>query len=109
MSTLTNYTFQSFNFRGREAAKPEYDLISNIGAEEHGHIGLVAATVTGMLTGAAGDGGPTARWARRSAGSRAPATRTTSSSAARARCRRTRSGRHGRATTCSTRATWRST
>jgi Mn-containing catalase len=56
MSTLMNYTFQSFNFRGREAAKPYYDLISNIGAEEYGHIELVAATVTGMLTGAAGDG-----------------------------------------------------
>jgi hypothetical protein len=52
MSTLMNYTFQSFNFRGRERAKPYYDLISNISAEEYGHIELVAATINGMLTGA---------------------------------------------------------
>src|SRR2546423_13924814 len=52
MSTLMNYTFQSFNFRGREKAKPYYDLISNICAEEYGHIELVAATINGMLTGA---------------------------------------------------------
>ena len=36
MSTLMNY----------------YDLISNISAEEYGHIELVAATINGMLTGA---------------------------------------------------------
>jgi Mn-containing catalase len=47
-----NYTFQSFNFRGREKAKPYYDLISNISAEEYGHIELVSATINGMLTGA---------------------------------------------------------
>jgi len=52
MSTLMNYTFQSFNFRGRDKAKPYYDLISNISAEEYGHIELVAATINGMLTGA---------------------------------------------------------
>ncbi|HYY02541.1 MAG TPA: manganese catalase family protein [Gaiellaceae bacterium] len=52
MSTLMNYTFQSFNFRGRDKAKPYYDLISNIGAEEYGHIELVSATINGMLTGA---------------------------------------------------------
>ena len=52
MSTLMNYKFQSFNFRGREKAKPYYDLISNICAEEYGHIELVAATINGMLTGA---------------------------------------------------------
>ena len=55
MSTLMNYTFQSFNFRGREAAKPYYDLISNISAEEYGHIELVSATINGMLSGAAGE------------------------------------------------------
>ena len=38
MSTLMNYTFQSFNFRGREEARPFYDLIANIAAEEYGHI-----------------------------------------------------------------------
>jgi Mn-containing catalase len=52
MSTLMNYTFQSFNFRGRQAARPFYDLIANIAAEEYGHIELVAATINSMLTGA---------------------------------------------------------
>jgi Mn-containing catalase len=58
MSTLLNYTFQSFNFRGRQAARPFYDLIANIAAEEYGHIELVAATINNMLTGAAEDGEP---------------------------------------------------
>ena len=44
MSTLMNYTFQSFNFRNRQGARPFYDLIANIAAEEYGHIELVAAT-----------------------------------------------------------------
>jgi len=52
MSTFMNYTFQSFNFRGRQAARPFYDLIANIAAEEFGHIELVAATINTMLTGA---------------------------------------------------------
>jgi len=52
MSTLMNYTFQSFNFRGRTKVKPYYDLIANIAAEEFGHIELVAAVINGMLTGA---------------------------------------------------------
>jgi Mn-containing catalase len=52
MSTLMNYTFQSFNFRGRKKVKPYYDLIANIAAEEYGHVELVAATINGMLTGA---------------------------------------------------------
>ena len=43
MSTLMNYTFQSFNFRARQGARPFYDLVSNIAAEEYGHIELVAA------------------------------------------------------------------
>ena len=30
MSTLMNYTFQSFNFRGRNKLRPFYDLIANI-------------------------------------------------------------------------------
>src|SRR5574339_1234440 len=42
MSTLMNYTFQSFNFRGRKHMRPFYDLISDIGAEEYGHIELVS-------------------------------------------------------------------
>jgi Mn-containing catalase len=53
MSTLMNYTFQSFNFRNRQGARPFFDLLSNIAAEEYGHIELVAATINTMLTGAA--------------------------------------------------------
>jgi Mn-containing catalase len=58
MSTLMNYTFQSFNFRGRQGARPFYDLLCNIAAEEYGHIELVAAAINTMLTGATpiGDG-----------------------------------------------------
>ena len=52
MSTLMNYTFQSFNFRGRQGARPFYDLVANIAAEEYGHIELVAAAINTMLTGA---------------------------------------------------------
>jgi Mn-containing catalase len=52
MSTLMNYTYQSFNFRGREKAKPFYDLIANIATEEYGHIELVSAVINGLLTGA---------------------------------------------------------
>jgi Mn-containing catalase len=52
MSTLMNYTFQSFNFRGRQSARPFYDLIANIAAEEYGHIELVGTTIATMLTGA---------------------------------------------------------
>lgn len=56
LSTLMNYTFQSFNFRGRQGARPFYDLVANIAAEEFGHIELVAATINTMLTGAPGEG-----------------------------------------------------
>jgi Mn-containing catalase len=52
MSTFMNYTFQSFNFRDRQGARPFYDLIANIAAEEFGHIEVVAATINTMLTGA---------------------------------------------------------
>jgi Mn-containing catalase len=52
MSTLMNYTFQSFGFRGREELRPFYDLTANIAAEEYGHIEAVGATITTMLTGA---------------------------------------------------------
>jgi Mn-containing catalase len=58
MSTLMNYTFQSFNFRNRQGARPFYDLIANIAAEEYGHIELVAATINTMLTGAGSEQGP---------------------------------------------------
>jgi Mn-containing catalase len=57
MSTLMNYTYQSFNFRGRQKLRPFYDLIANIAAEEYGHIELVAATINTMLTGASDDSG----------------------------------------------------
>jgi Mn-containing catalase len=52
MSTLMNYTFQSFGFRGRRELRPFYDLIANIAAEEYGHIEAVGATITSMLSGA---------------------------------------------------------
>jgi Mn-containing catalase len=52
MSTLMNYTFQSFNLRGRTKVKPFYDLIANIATEEYGHIELVSAVINGLLTGA---------------------------------------------------------
>src|SRR3954464_1062639 len=52
MSTFMNYTYQSFNFRGRQKARPFFDLVANIAAEEFGHIELVATTINTMLTGA---------------------------------------------------------
>ena len=51
MSTLMNYTYQSFNFRAREKARPYYALIANIAAEEYGHIEVVSATINSLLTG----------------------------------------------------------
>jgi Mn-containing catalase len=58
MSTWLNYTFQSFNFRSRQGARPFYDLLCSIGAEEFGHVELVSTTIATMLTGASpvGDG-----------------------------------------------------
>jgi Mn-containing catalase len=50
MSTFLNYTFQSFNFRARQSARPFYDLVANIAAEEFGHIELVSAAINTMLT-----------------------------------------------------------
>lgn len=52
MSTWLNYTFQSFNFRSRQGARPFYDLLCSIATEEFGHVELVAATIGNMLTGA---------------------------------------------------------
>jgi Mn-containing catalase len=52
MSTFMNYTFQSFNFRDREGARPFFDLVANIAAEEFGHVELVATAINTMLTGA---------------------------------------------------------
>jgi Mn-containing catalase len=39
MSTWLNYTFQSFNFRARQGARPFYDLVASIATEEFGHVG----------------------------------------------------------------------
>jgi Mn-containing catalase len=54
MSTFMNYTYQSFNFRNRQGARPFYDLVASIAAEEFGHIELVATAINTMLTGSAG-------------------------------------------------------
>lgn len=51
MSTLMNYTMQSFNFRGREEYRPFYDLIANIAAEEMSHVELVSYTINLLLSG----------------------------------------------------------
>lgn len=51
MSTLMNYTYQSFNMRGRDAIRPYYALISNIAAEEGGHIEIVSAAINSLLNG----------------------------------------------------------
>src|SRR3954469_13901126 len=56
MSTWLNYTFQSFNFRNRQGARPFYDLLCSIATEEFGHVELVAATIGNMLTGSSDDG-----------------------------------------------------
>ena len=45
MSTLNNYMYQSFNFRGKKKLKPFYDLVASITAEEFGHVELVATTI----------------------------------------------------------------
>jgi Mn-containing catalase len=52
MSTLMNYTFQSFNFRGRKGLRPFYDLVASIAAEEYSHIEMVTYTINLLLTGA---------------------------------------------------------
>ena len=51
MSTFMNYTYQSFNFRNRQGARPFYDLVASIAAEEFGHIELVSTAINTMLTG----------------------------------------------------------
>src|ERR1700732_3266545 len=51
MSTLLNYTFQSFNFRGKAKYRPFYELICNIAAEEFSHIEAVAAAINLLLSG----------------------------------------------------------
>lgn len=51
MSTLMNYTYQSFAMRGRDKIRPFYSLITNIAAEEGGHIEIVAAAINSCLNG----------------------------------------------------------
>lgn len=58
MSTLMNYMYQSFNFRGRDKLRPYYALISNIATEELGHIELVAASVNSLLNAIPSEGDP---------------------------------------------------
>ncbi|MGI4020739.1 MAG: manganese catalase family protein [Janthinobacterium lividum] len=52
MSTLMNYTFQSFNFRGRKRLRPFYDLIASIAGEEYSHIEAVSYSINLLLSGA---------------------------------------------------------
>jgi len=58
MSTLNNYLYQSFNFRGKSKLRPFYDLVASITAEEFGHVELVANTINLMLTGTTRPGDP---------------------------------------------------
>lgn len=51
MSTWMNYSFQSFNFRGRAELRPFYDLVASIAAEEFGHVELVSYTINLLLSG----------------------------------------------------------
>jgi Mn-containing catalase len=98
MSTLMNYTFQSFNFRGSDKMKPFYDLIANIAAEEYGHIELVSHTINMLLTDPlhVGPIHPT----RRSRSRPTPATITTSLRAVSRHCRSIRWAIPGTAPTC---------
>jgi len=104
MSTWLNYTFQSFNFRSRQGARPYYDLLCSIGAEEFGHVELVCTAVNTMLTGASPiDDGRAPDAALASV--KGIGNPHTSSPADRARCLRTRRAGPGTATTCSRPAT----
>ena len=58
MSTLNNYMFQSFNFRGKKKLRPFYDLIASITAEEFGHVELVANTINLLSIGNTVPGDP---------------------------------------------------
>jgi Mn-containing catalase len=55
MRTMTQYLFQSFNFRGN--ATPYRDLIQGIGVEEISHVELMATTIGQLLDGAPGYAG----------------------------------------------------
>jgi len=51
MSTLNNYMYQSFNFRGKKKFKPFYDLVASITAEEFGHVELVSTAINLLSKG----------------------------------------------------------
>jgi Mn-containing catalase len=106
MSTFMNYTFQSWNFRGREKVRPYYELIADIGTEEYGHFELVASTINGMLTGALSGGNPTDTPLSGVMPAPSPNHFIVDGQTAMVG---NSLGSPGRATTCSTRATWCST
>ena len=58
MSTLNNYMYQSFNFRGKTKLKPFYDLVASITAEEFGHVELVSNTINLLYKGTSFSGEP---------------------------------------------------
>ena len=58
MSTLNNYMYQSFNFRGKTKLKPFYDLVASITAEEFGHVELVSNTINLLYKGTSFNGDP---------------------------------------------------
>ncbi|MGD6818103.1 manganese catalase family protein [Metabacillus sp. 113a] len=58
MSTLNNYMFQSFNFRGKKKLRPFFDLVSSITAEELGHVELVSHAINSSLEGVTSEGEP---------------------------------------------------
>lgn len=58
MSTLNNYMYQSFNFRGKTKLKPFYDLVASITAEEFGHVELVSNTINLLHKGTSFTGDP---------------------------------------------------
>lgn len=55
MSTLNNYMFQSFNFRGKSKLRSIYNVVASITAEELGHVELVSNGVAMLNNGPDGD------------------------------------------------------
>ncbi len=51
MSTFNNYFTQSMNMKAKPQLGPYYELVSNIAAEELGHIELVGAAINSLLNG----------------------------------------------------------
>jgi len=51
MSTLSNYMFQSFNFRSKSKLRPFYSLVAAITAEELGHVELVSHGIAMLNNG----------------------------------------------------------